>query len=106
MVNTELNEQDLQSLCAKAKNGELLHIKLKAIQDTLKAYKDYSRKTDAEKQQLLENNKELKKNIKELKVDNEVFHEALEVMSQTYKLPQNAVKQAIKYASNSLDRER
>lgn len=106
MVNTELNENDLQQLCAKAKNGELLHIKLKAIQNTLQTYKEYSRKTDAEKQQLLENNKELKKNIKELKQDNEVFKDALDILSQQYKLPQNAIKNVLKYASNSLDKER
>lgn len=106
MVNAELNEHDLESLCAKAKNGELLKIKLQAIQQTLQAYKDYSRKTDAEKQQLLENNKELKKSIKELKKDKEVFHEALDILSQQYKLPQNAIKSVLKYAENSLNKER
>jgi hypothetical protein len=108
MVNTQLNEQDLKQVCAKAQNSELLEIKVKAIQNTLNTYRDYSRKTDAEKQQLLENNLTLKKNLKELKQDKEVFHEALQVMSQTYKLPQNAIKSALKYAENNLsnDKER
>ena len=94
---------DLDNLLAKAKNSELLKIKIKSIENTLKVYKDYSNKTDKEKELLLKSNLELKHDIKAIESDTEVYKEALNILSQQYQLPQNAIKSVLRYAKIELD---
>lgn len=106
MVNAKVDEKDLQQLCSKAVNSELLEIKIKALQNTLGAYQKINKQTNIEKDNAIKLTQDLKKNVKELQADKELFKEAIEVLSQKYKLPQNAIKEVVNYISNSLEREK
>jgi uncharacterized UPF0160 family protein len=106
MINAKVDEKDLQQLCAQAKNAELLQLKIKALQNTLNTYKEIYKQTSTEKDNLLLLNKKLKDNIKELQTDKDLYTEAVKVLSQKYKLPQNAINQVINYINNGLEREK
>lgn len=102
MINTKVDENDIESLCANAKNAELLKIKLKGLDDTLQTYKKFYLKSDQEKKKLLEENKELNKNIVDLKKDKDLYKESVSVMSQIYNIPQNAVESVLSYVKNQM----
>lgn len=96
----------MQQLCAKAQNAELLQIKIKVLQNTLNTYRDIYKQTSAEKNNILKLNKQLKENVKDLQSDKDLYREAIQVLSQKYKLPQYAIGEVMNYISNSLEREK
>lgn len=106
LVNAKINDRDLQSVLAQAGNAELLSKQIKGLESTLSAYKGYSKKTEEEKQAMHEQNKELLKQVKELKKDREVFKESLKALSVLHNIPQNAISQVIKHIEQDLGRER
>lgn len=106
MVNARVDEKDLQQLCAKAQNAELLQIKIKVLQNTLNTYRDIYKQTTTEKENILKLNKELRNNAKDLQSDKDLYREAVQVLSQRYKLPQYAIGEVMNYISNSLAREK
>lgn len=106
LINENMNDKDIEQLAAKAKNAELTEIKLKSIQNTLQAYKNYSRKSDQEKEQLLLDNKEFQKHIKELNTKGEVYSQALDLLAYKYKVPKEVINQMVKYSEKSLSNER
>lgn len=105
LINKEINVNDMQQVIAKAKNSELLEIKIKAIQKTLEVYKNYNSKNSLEKDRAIQDSKELIKEITKLKENKEVYNEALSILSQQYKLPQYAVREAIRICENINDKE-
>ena len=100
LVKQNLNENSLQQLSAKAKNSELLEIKIKAIQRTLEVYKNYSSKNETEKNNVLLESKCLVKEVEKLKDTNENYKDALSLLSQQYKIPQYVIKDIKKECEN------
>lgn len=105
LIQKEINIKDMEQVIAKAKNSELLEIKIKSIQKTLEVYKNYNSKNDLEKNRAIQESKGLLKEIEVLRADKEVYNEALSMLSQQYKIPQYVVKAAIKFAENINDKE-
>ncbi|MBO0555653.1 recombinase [Clostridium botulinum] len=106
LINKNLNEKDIDQLASKAKNAELLNIKIKAIEKTLELYRQLNSSNLEEKENIKNNFKKLKKEIDQIKEDKELYKEAIEMLSQQYKIPQYAVKNAIKFCQNINQRER
>jgi hypothetical protein len=106
LVNKELDTKDLSQVIIKAKNSELLEIKIKSIQKTLEVYKNYNSKNELQKDRAIQESKELVNEITKLKDNKEVYHEALSLLSQQYKIPQYAVKEAIRICENINDKEK
>ena len=99
LINKDLNEKDLESLTSKAKNGDLLNIKIKRLQKTLNSYKNFNKKTDQEKEQIRKQNIHLFNQVQEIKKDKDIYKECIRTMSELYKIPQNAIEKVIRYVS-------
>ena len=105
LINQNYNDKNISQVYAKAKNSELLEIKIKAIQKTLEVYKNYNSKNEIQKDNAIIESKKLYKDIEKIKDDKELYKEALSLLSQQYKLPQYAIKEAIKQCENINDKE-
>lgn len=105
LINQNLNENNLQQLSAKAKNNELLEIKLKAIQKTLEVYKNYNSKNELEKNSAILESKRLFNDIQKMKEDKELYKEALSLISQQYRIPQYVISEVLKQCENINERE-
>jgi len=102
MLNKKLNENSHEQILAKAKNSELLEIKLKAITRTLETYKKYSNKNEL----ALQDAKVLLKELEKYKGNKSEADKALDsLLSQQYKIPQYAIKEARKQCANINDKE-
>jgi hypothetical protein len=108
LINAPINDLDIKSLCAKAKNSELIEIKLKAIQRTLEAYKKYNLTTLLENEKLQKNNDRLFKEVKGMsksfmQADREsmVYAQAIQLIAKHYKINESKVKQFIDYAKDN-----
>ena len=101
MLNKKLNENSHEQILAKAKNNELLEIKLKAITRTLETYKKYNNKNEL----ALQDAKVLLKEMDKYKGDKELEKEVVSLLSQQYKIPQYAIKEARKQCQNINDKE-
>jgi len=106
LIKQNYNEKDIKQLAAKAKNSTLLEIKMKAIQKTLEVYKNYNSKNSIEKDNAIIESQKLIKDIEKLKENEDLYKEALSILSQQYKIPQYAVKEAIKFAENINNEEK
>lgn len=106
LINQKVNEKDINQLTAKAKNEELLKIKIQAIEKTLQLYKDYNSKSLIEKEKAIQESKNLAAEISEIKGNDENYKEAISLLSQQYKIPQYAIKNAIRFAQNINEKEK
>ncbi|KMT22327.1 MobV family relaxase [Clostridium cylindrosporum] len=107
LVNKEFKENEIDSLCAKAKNGELLSIKVKSLQKTLNIYKNYNQKSEEEKQEIKKQNINLFNQVKDIKKDKEIFKECIKTMSDLYKIPQEHIKKVLNYVTDkATDKEK
>lgn len=106
LIKQEYNEKNLSQTIAKAKNSELLEIKIKAIQRTLEVYKNYNSKNDIDKQAAISESKNLIKEIEKMKDDKEMYKQALSLISQSYKVPQYVIDQAVKMCENINEKEK
>lgn len=93
LLNKELNENELDNLCAKAKNGELLKSRVKELQETLMKYKNITNKSDSEKN-------DIRLKYLELKKDKDIFRETIKVISKEYKIPQETIIQVLTTVEN------
>ena len=105
LINKNLDTKDLSQTIAKAKNNELLEIKIRAIEKTLEVYKNYSSKNERIKESVVLQSKELVKEIEKMKEDHEVYKDALSLLSQKYKIPQYIVKDIIKECEQINEKE-
>ena len=105
MVGKKLNENNHEQILAKARNSELLEIKIKSIQKTLEVYKNYNGKNELLKDTILKESKELIKDISRMKGNTEIYKETISLLSQQYKIPQYVIKEAIKICENNNDKE-
>jgi hypothetical protein len=105
LINQNLNEKDMSQVVAKAKNTELLEIKIQAIEKTLEVYKNYNSKNSLEKDRAILESKSLIKEIEKMKDDKETYKDALSLLSQQYKIPQYVIKEAIRQCENINQRE-
>jgi hypothetical protein len=101
IINAELNDRDLKSICAKAKNSELLEVKIKGLQRTLNVYKDISSKTALEHENQRAEISVCYKTIKELQADKELYKEAVKALSEIHKIPQSSIKSVFEYVKAS-----
>ena len=99
LVNSEINEKDLENLCAKAKDNILLKDKVKKLQTTLRAYKNYNEKTEEEKLILCNE-------VKSIKHDKEVFRQCIKTLSNLYKIPQNHIEKIVDYVIKNEAKEK
>ena len=106
LINKDLDTKDIAQTIAKAKNSELLEIKIKAIQKTLEVYKNYNSKNDLEKQAAILESKKLINDIEKIKDDKESYKKALSLISQSYKVPQYVIDQAIDMCKNINEKEK
>lgn len=106
LIKQNFNDKDIHQLAAKAKNSELLEIKIKAIQKTLEVYKNYNSKNSIEKDNAISESKQLFKDIEKMKDDKDLYKEALSLLSQQYKIPQYAIKEAVKQCENINNEEK
>jgi hypothetical protein len=95
LINAPMNENDIKSLCAKAKNSELLELKMKGVLKTLDSYKKYNTKAV---QEVSKQSKELKKS----KEEKEVYKEVISLLSKHYNINAEKIKGYINYAENNL----
>ena len=102
MINQEINEKDLKQVVARSVNADLLEIKLKALNKTLETYKQYWRKSDLEKNDFKLKNTLLGEQLKKLKKDKALYKESIEMLAQIHKIPQNAVKEVVKFIEKEL----
>lgn len=85
------------------KNDILLQHKIKGLNATLEAYRSMLSDKDKNIEELNKLTMELKKQVKDLKKDRDLYKSVIKQLSQTYKLPQNAVEKTIKYIKNELE---
>ena len=99
LINSELKEEDLQQLTAKAKHGELLNVKIKSLQKTLNIYKDFNKKTDMEKEQIKKENINLFRKVEDIQKDKDIYKECIKTMSKLYKIPKNDITKVLEYVT-------
>ncbi|MGV8982101.1 MobV family relaxase [Clostridium sp.] len=105
LIKQNLNEHNLQQLTAKAKNSELLEIKIKAIEKTLQIYKNYNSKNELEKNTAILESKSLVKEITKIKEDKETYKQALSMLSQQYRIPKYVISEAVRICENINEKE-
>jgi len=106
LINQNLNEKDISQVLAKAKNSELLEIKIKAIEKTLQVYKNYNSKNERMKETAILESKGLLKEIEKLKGEKETYKEAISYISQVYKVPQYVVNECVREVEHINEREK
>lgn len=106
LINQNLNEKDISQVIAKAKNSELLEIKIKAIEKTLQVYKNYNSKNERMKESAILESKGLLKEIEKMKGEKETYKEAISYISQVYKVPQYVVKECLREVECINDKEK
>lgn len=103
LINKELDESELKSICAKAKNSEILEVKITQLQNTLNKYRGIMQKSEQERQEIRKENINLYKQVIEFKKDREIYNEAIKAMSEIYKIPKQHIVKILKYVENSLN---
>jgi len=109
IVNKPLNEKDINSIIAKARNNELMEVKLNHIKKTLEAYKNHQAKEDKEKEELKQQNMQLFQALKEVKKEDAINKEAINLVAEFYKIPNNDIDKIISYCQKKIkekERER
>lgn len=101
LLNEKVDEKNVNQILAKSKNNDLLEIKIKAIQETLITYQKYSNQNEL----ALQDAKILLKQIEKFKDDKDIYKEVVSLLSQQYRIPQYAIKEAIKQCENINDKE-
>ena len=101
LLNEKVDEKNVNQILAKSKNNDLLEIKLKAVQETLITYQKYSNQNEL----ALHDAKVLLKEINKYKNDKELEKEVVSLLSQQYKIPQYAIREARKQCENINDKE-
>ena len=100
----KLDEKDLESVMAKAKNNELTEIKLNHTNKTLNYYKDQKDDKEKENEVLQQQNIQLWQNLKDMKKDNELYREGIKTLSKYYGIPEEKLIDVINY-SNKKEKE-
>jgi len=102
----KLDEKNIESIMAKAKNNELTEIKLKETKRTLAAYKNYQVSRDAEKENLQQQNIKLYQNLKSMQKENEVYIEGIKTLAEYYKIPVKNIEKVLEYCKDkSIEKE-
>jgi len=105
----KLNEKDMESVMAKAKNNELTEIKLNYTKKTLNHYKDRQDKTEKEMISLQEQNIQLYQNLKEMKQENALYKEGVKSLAKYYEVSEDRIIDIINYShknNKELENER
>jgi len=105
MIEKQLNEKDYTQILAKARNSDLQEIKIKAIERTLKVYKNSNDKNMRMYDKAIVEAKELIKDIDNLKANKQRYKEELSYLSQQYKVPQYLIDNIIKECEQINEKE-
>lgn len=95
LINKSLDIKDLKQICAKAKNSKLLESKVIDLQNTLFLYKDLSKKSQQERN-------ELTTHISQLRKDKKLLAQSIKTMSSVYNIPEKTITQILKYTEQEL----
>lgn len=106
LINQDLNENDIKSLCAKAKNSELLELKMKGILKTLDAYKKHNRIAEDVKEELIKDNMKQSKELNKTKEEKEVYKQVINLLSKHYDINADKIKNYINYAELNKSNEK
>jgi len=102
----KLDEKNIESIMAKAKNNELTEIKLKETKRTLTAYKNYQVARDAEKENYQQQNVKLYQSLKNMQKENEVYIEGIKTLAEYYKIPAKNIEKVLEYCKEkSINKE-
>jgi hypothetical protein len=99
LVNKNLDMSDLKSICAKAKQSDLLENTVLSLKNTLDLYKTINKQTDLQKANIL-------KELEALKHDKDIFREAIKTMAIMYKINQGTIVQVLKCANEDLNKSK
>ena len=102
IVNKSLDDKDIESIKAMAKNSELVDIKLRDVKRTLEAYKNSLFKQEEENEDVNMQNMKLFNNLKESKQDIEILNESMEAMRQYYDIPKKDLVKIVEYCKNKV----
>jgi len=106
LSNEKLDEKNIESIMAKAKNNELMEIKLNNTKKTLNAYKNYQVARDAEKENLQQQNIKLYQNLKSMQNENEMYLKGIETLAEYYKIPAKNIEKVLEYCKEkSIEKE-
>lgn len=95
MINRELDEKNVHSVCAKALNADLLEKKVMDLQNTLYAYKAFVEKSNIEKIELL--NK-----LSETKQEKDLYEESIKTLAKLHNVKPYEIKKVLNYAQQNL----
>ena len=99
LVNKELDMSDLKSICAKAKEGELLQDTVINLKKTLDIYKTINKQTELQREKLF-------KDLEELKQDKELYKEAIKTISTMYHINRGTITTVLRCASEDLNKSK
>ena len=97
LVNSKLDMNSLESICVKAKQGELLQNAVIGLQKTLEVYKTINKQTEQQRIDLL-------KDMNKLTHDKAIFKEAVKTMSKLYKIDRKTILSVLTSANENLNR--
>lgn len=86
------------------KNDILLNAKIKALEATLEAHRQLLKDKEKNEQELKSANLELFKQVKDIRKDNDMYRNVIKQLSQTYKLPQNAIEKVMSYVQGGQEK--
>ena len=104
LCSKKLDEKDMESIMAKAKNNELVEIKLDQTKKTLNYYQGMKVKDEKENEVTQKQNILLWQNLKEMKKENELYKEGIKILSKFYEMPEQKLIDIINY-SNKKEKE-
>ena len=95
MINRELDEKNVHSVCSKALNADLLEKKVMDLQNTLYTYKSFIEKSNIEKIELL--NK-----LSETKQEKDLYEESIKTLAKIHNVKPYEIKKVLNYAQQNL----
>jgi len=98
----KLDERDMDSVMAKAKNNELMEIKYNNTKKTLNAYKNYQVARDAEKENLQQQNIKLYQELKTMQIENKAYFEGIKKLAEYYKIPAKNITKVLQYCKEKV----
>lgn len=102
LASKELDEKNMESILAKAKNNELTEIKLNDTKKTLTAYKNYQDARDKENEKLQLQCGQLYNNLRKVEKDNSLYIEGMKLISEYYHIPE---KELVKILEHCKEKE-
>ncbi|MBU3173390.1 plasmid recombination protein [Clostridium estertheticum] len=105
LCSKKLDEKNIESIFAKAKNNELVEIQLNNTKKTLLSYKKYQVKEDQEKEIIKQQNFKLFQTLVRYKNTEKVFEQSLKAISNIYKIPESQLTMILEKCKDRVKKE-